>query len=184
MWELHRLLKSIISDKGPQFVTDFIKKLNSMLKIEIRLLMAFYLQIDRQIEQINQELEQYLRFFTKYIQKDQLEWLAIAEFAVNNKVHLAMDILPFMTNYSRELRIGADIRRKGKMEKVTELAERMRKVQEKARIVLRKVQEEMKRQTDRECKKAEEWKRGDKVMLSMKDLVFEIEASIEVDREI
>ena len=95
-----------------------------------------------------------------------------------------MDILPFMTNYSRELRIGADIRRKGKMEKVTELAERMRKVQEKARIVLRKVQEEMKRQTDRECKKAEEWKRGDKVMLSMKDLVFEIEASIEVDREI
>ena len=43
MWELHRLLKSIISDKGPQFVTDFIKKLNSMLKIEIRLLMAFYL---------------------------------------------------------------------------------------------------------------------------------------------
>ena len=95
-----------------------------------------------------------------------------------------MNILPFMANYSRELRIGADIRRKEKVEKVTELTERMRKVQEKARIVLRKVQEEMKRQTDRECRKAEEWKRGDKVMLSMKYLVFEREASKEVDREI
>jgi len=32
----------------------------------------------------------------------------------------------------------ADIRRKGKMEKVTEFVERMRKVQEEARVALRK----------------------------------------------
>ena len=34
-----------------------------MLGIEIRLLAALYIQIDRQSEQINQELEQYLRFY-------------------------------------------------------------------------------------------------------------------------
>ena len=34
-----------------------------MLGIEIRLLTVFYTQIDRQLEQINQELEQYLRFY-------------------------------------------------------------------------------------------------------------------------
>jgi len=33
-----------------------------------------------------------------------------------------------MANYGRELRIGADIRRKGKVEKAIEFAERIKKV--------------------------------------------------------
>jgi len=37
-----------------------------------------------------------------------------------------------------------DIKRKEKMEKVTEFAERIKEVQEKAEAVLRKIQEEMK----------------------------------------
>ena len=37
-----------------------------------------------------------------------------------------------------------DIKRKGKVEKATEFAERMRKVQEKAGVALRRVQEEIK----------------------------------------
>jgi len=75
--------------------------------------------------------------------------LATAEFAVNNKVHLATKVSPFMANYGRELQIGVNIRRKGKVEKVTEFVERMRKVQEEAGATLRKAQEEMKRQVDR-----------------------------------
>ena len=34
---------------------------------------------------MNQELEQYLRFFVKYRQRDWPEWLVTAEFTVNNK---------------------------------------------------------------------------------------------------
>jgi len=58
---------------------------------------------------------------------------------VNNKVHSATRVSPFMANYGRELRIGVDIRRKRKMEKVTEFVERMKKVQEKVETALRKV---------------------------------------------
>ena len=43
-----------------------------------------------------------------------------------------------MANYSRELRIEADIEKKGKVEKVMEFAERMKKVQEEAGAVLKK----------------------------------------------
>ena len=50
------------------------------------------------------------------------------EFAINNKVHSITKVSLFMENYSREMIIGVDLRRKGKMEKVTEFAERMRKV--------------------------------------------------------
>jgi len=77
-----------------------------MLGIETKLLTVFYPQTDRQTERMNQELEQYLRFFIDHRQKDWPEWLASAEFAVNNKVHTTTKVLPFMANYGRELRMG------------------------------------------------------------------------------
>ena len=64
----------------------------------------------------------------EYRQRDLPEWLAIAEFAVNNKVHSATKVSSFIVNYGRELGIEADIRRKEKVEKVTEFVERIRRV--------------------------------------------------------
>jgi len=99
-------------DRGPQFTTKLTKELNKMLGIEMRLLTAFHPQTDGQIEQINQELEQYLQFFVEYRQKDWPEWLVSAEFAVNNKVYTATKVSPFMANYGREIRMGGDIRKR------------------------------------------------------------------------
>ena len=172
IWKLYGLLESIVSDRGPQFAAEMTKKLNSMLEIGIKLLIAFYLQTNGQMERMNQELEQYLRFFVDHRQKDWPEWLVTAEFAINNKAYLTTKVSPFIINYSRELRMGVNLRRKGKMEKVMEFAERMWKIQEEAGAVLTKAQEEMKRQTDRGRKEVEKWKVGNRVMLSMKDLVF------------
>jgi len=98
--------------------------------------------------------------------------LASAEFAVNNKTYTATKVLPFMANYGRELRMGGDIRKKGKVESATEFVKKMKKVHEEAEAVLRKMQEEMKQYVDRNRRETEEWKKGDRVMLSMKDLVF------------
>ena len=119
-----------------------------MLGIKTKLSMAFHPQTDGQTECMNQELEQYLQFFVDYRQKDWPEWLALAEFAVNNKVHSTTKIFPFMSNYSRELRMGGDIRRKGKVEKVTEFMEKLKMVQEEAGAALKRMKEEMKRYAD------------------------------------
>ena len=86
-------------------MAELTKELNKMLGIEMRLLIAFHSQTDGQTEWMNQELEQYLRFFVDHRQKDWLEWLASAEFAVNNKAHMATKVLPFIANYGRELRM-------------------------------------------------------------------------------
>jgi len=125
-----------MSDRGPQFAAEMMKELNSMLGIKTKLSTSFYPQMDEQMERINQELEQYLRFFVDHRQKDWPKWLASAEFIINNKTYSTTKVLLFMANYGRELRIGVDLRRKEKMEKVTEFAERMRKVQEKAETAL------------------------------------------------
>ena len=62
----------------------------------------------------------------------------MVEFAVNNKVHSMTKMSPFMANYRRELRMEVDIRKKRKIEKATEFVERLKKVQEKAGVALRK----------------------------------------------
>ena len=138
VWKLHRLPESVVLDRGLQFAAELTKELNRILGIETRLLTAFHLQTDRQMEQMNQELEQYLRFFVDHRQKDWLEWLASAEFVVNNKVHTATKVLLFMANYGRKMRMGGDIRKRGKVESVMEFVERMKKVHEEAGAVLKK----------------------------------------------
>ena len=98
--------------------------------------------------------------------------MASAKFAVNNKAHTATKVSSFIENYGRELRMGGDIRKKGKVEKATEFVERMKKVHEEAGVALKKTQEDMKRQADKRRKETEDWKKGDRVLLSTKDLVF------------
>jgi len=156
VWKLHGLLESVVSDRGPQFAAELTKELNKMLGIEMRLSTAFHSQTDGQMEQMNQELEQYLRFFVDYRQKDWPEWLVLAEFVMNNKVHMATKVLSFITNYGRELRMGGNIEKRGKVKKVMEFVERMKKVYEEAGVALKKAQEDMKRQADRGRKETED----------------------------
>ena len=155
-----------MSDRRSQFVVELTKELNRMLS------MAFHPQTDGQTERMNQKLEQYLRFFIEHRQKDWPEWLVAAEFAINNKVYIATKVSPFMANYGKEMRMGGDIRKKGKVESATEFVERMKKVHEEAETALRKTQEEMKRYADRGRKETEKWKKGDQILLSTKNLVF------------
>ena len=100
VWKLHGFPESIILDRGVQFAVGLIKELNGMLGIETKLSMAFYLQIDRQTERANQELEQYLRMFVDYYQKQWPDWLDTIEFAYNNKVNSSIKVLLFMANSS------------------------------------------------------------------------------------
>ena len=93
----------------------------------------------------------------------------MAEFTFNNKVRTATKMLPFQVNYGRELRMGFDIRKRKKNEKVEEFVKEMKERYEEARVALVKSQEEIKRQVDRSRKEAEEYRVGDKVLISTKD---------------
>ena len=58
---------------------------------------------------------------------------------MNNKVYTVTKISSFIENYGRELRMGTDIRKKRKVEKVTEFVKRMKKVHREAEAALKKV---------------------------------------------
>ena len=71
--------------------------------------------------------------------------MATTEFAFNNKVHTVTKSLLFKVNYRRELRMGFDIRKKGKNMKVEEFVKEIKDRYEEAKAALVKSQKEMKR---------------------------------------
>ena len=70
--------------------------------------------------------------------------------------------------------MGFDIRKKGKNEKAEEFVREMKEKHEEVRAALVKSQKEMKRQVDRSRKEAEEYRVGNKVLISTKDFLMEL----------
>ena len=100
--------------------------------------------------------------------------MATAEFTFNNKVYMATKSSPFQVNYGREPRISFDIGKNEKNEKAEEFVREIKERYEKARAVLVKSQEEMKRQANKSRKEAEEYRIDNKILISMKDFLMEL----------
>ena len=98
----------------------------------------------------------------------------MAEFVYNNKVHTVTKISLFKANYGQDPKMGFKGKRKGKYKAAEKFIERMRKIQEKAKAVLEKVQEEMKKFANRKRREEEEYRVGDLVLLSTKDLKWQM----------
>ena len=80
VWTKFGLPRKTISDRGPQFVAQFMRDLYSMTGVESNLSTAYHPQTDGQTERINQEVEQYLRIFVNERQTWS-DWLPSASFS-------------------------------------------------------------------------------------------------------
>ena len=109
VFRLHGLPNKIISDHGPQFVSRFMKEFYRLAGIEGAPSTAFHPQTNGQTEQMNQEIEQYIRLFVNYRQSNWAEWLSIAEFALNDKVSSSTGFSPFFLNYGLHPWTGKEI---------------------------------------------------------------------------
>ena len=82
--------------------------------------------------------------------------------------------MPFKANYGQDPRMGFEGKRKGKYVGVEKFVEKMKEIQEKVKAALEKVQEDIKKYTNRKRAEVEEYKVGDLVMLSTKDLKYQM----------
>ena len=98
----------------------------------------------------------------------------MAEFAYNNKVHTGTKVSPFEANSGQSPRMGFEMRKKGKFEGAERFTKRMKEVQEEAKAALGKAQEDMRRYADRHRVEAVGYKVGDLVLLSTKDLKWQM----------
>jgi len=98
----------------------------------------------------------------------------MVEFAYNNKIHLSTRTLSFKANYGQDPRMEFKRRKKRKYEGAKKFIEKMKEIQEEAKAALSKAQKEMKKYADRKRAEVDNYKVGDLVMLSTKDLKYQM----------
>ena len=81
---------------------------------------------------------------------------------------------PFKANYEQDPRIGFEERKKEKYKGAKKFIKKMKEIQEEAKAALGKVQEEIKKYTDKKREKVDDYKVGDLVMLSTKNLKYQM----------
>jgi len=89
-------------------------------------------------------------------------------------VHSITKTLPFKANYRQDPRMEFEMRRKGKYKGAEKFVMKMKEIQEEAKAVLGKAQKEMKKYADRKRGEVDEYKVEDLVMLSTKDLKYQM----------
>ena len=81
-----------------------------------------------------------------------------------------MKTLFFKANYRQNSRMEFKVRRKEKYKRAEKFMTKMKEIQEKVKAVLEKMQEEMKKYTDRKKAEVDEYRVGNLMMFSTKDL--------------
>jgi hypothetical protein len=170
VWKLHGLPEQVISDRGPQFISGFMRELDSILGIKIAASTAYHPQTDGQTERANQEIEQYLRLFVNHRQDDWVEWLPLAEFTHNNRIQASTRQTPFMLNSGKHPRLGVEPLKKTKMESVDKFLHKMQSSRKEAEAALTKAAEDMSRYYDQHRGEAVSYQVGDFVWLDGKDI--------------
>ena len=119
---------------------------------------------------MNQDVEQYLRLYVNYRQDDWADWLALAEFTINNRQQSATGYSPFLINYGRHPRASFTPDAVPNVESVSEFVTRMKELYRVARLSLEHAAETMKGHYDKKHKSPPSLKVGDKVWLDGSDL--------------
>jgi len=139
-----------------------------ILGIESTILTAYYPQTDRQMECVNQALEQYLRCYVNYNLSNWSDLLPNTEFAYNNQAHEGIKESPFYLKYGRHLRAGPILVKELLQRDLNDLTYKRQEALEQAKAALTLAAERIKWYYDKKVQSIP-FKVGNKVLLNLKD---------------
>src|SRR5712672_1802693 len=140
------LPKKVISDRDPQFASNFSRELCDLLRIKQNISSAYHPQTDGQSERTNQSLEQYLRLYCGSQQKEWAFWLPLAQYTRNSwpkastkksPFKLILGYVPLAHQPSREANIP----------NINDRLTRIKEAREEAQHALKQAQEKMIKET-------------------------------------
>lgn len=178
-WERHfGMPDSIVSDRGPQFISSFWREHCRILGTKVKLTTAYNASVDGQTEIMNQYMKQRLRPFCKYYQDNWSPLLPLMDIAQLTLPHESLgNISPFQVLNGTEPRTSFDwhnptppatATEKLNQEEALQVATRMHDVIEFAQSSLAVQQEKMKRMADR-TRREVDWDVGDMVMVDTRN---------------
>jgi len=150
--------ESIVSDRGPQFVSAFWKEFCRILGIMLKLSTAFHPQTDGQTEIMNQYLAQRLRPFVNYYQDNWSELLLIMDYAQLTNWHESIGMLPFELLHGFQPRTSFDwktpkepatVRERLNQEEAQALAKSMHHAWATAKTIIKQAQEKKEQDVNR-----------------------------------
>jgi transposase InsO family protein len=101
---LHGVPKTIVLDRGPQFVSKFWEELHKSLGTKLLHSSAHHPQTSGQTERVNQILEDMLRACILEFPQKWDDCLPLAEFSYNNSYQESIKMAPFEALYGRRCR--------------------------------------------------------------------------------
>jgi hypothetical protein len=101
---LYGVPKTIVSDRGPQFISKFWEELHKSLGTILLHSSAYHPQTSGQTERVNQILEDMLRACVLDFSQKWDECLPLAEFSYNNSYQESIKMAPFEALYGRRCR--------------------------------------------------------------------------------
>ena len=110
VFRLHGMPTEIVSDRDPRFTAAFWQELFRLLGTQLKMSTADHPQTDGQTERVNRTLEDILRSYAHSF-THWSECLPLAEFAINNSVHVSTWHTPFYVNALRHPRVPVHPRR-------------------------------------------------------------------------
>jgi transposase InsO family protein len=168
---------SIVSDRGPQFVSEFWKAFCAILGIKLKLSTAYHPQTDGQTEIMNQYLDQRLRPFVNYYQDNWSELLPLMDYAQFTLPHSSTGMSPYemlnghlpRTSFdwhapTAPLNTTAEL----SQERARELATRMNQAIEKGKEIIREAQAKKERDVNTH-RRPVDFTVNDKVWVSTKN---------------
>jgi hypothetical protein len=101
---LYRVPKTIVSDRGPQFVSKFWEELHKSLGTKLLHNSAYHPQTSGHTKRVNQILEDMLRACVMEFPQKWDDCLPLAEFSYNNSYQESIKMAPFEALYGRRCR--------------------------------------------------------------------------------
>jgi hypothetical protein len=136
---LHGAPRSIVSDRGPQFVAKFWQSFHKLMGTTLNYSTAFNPQTNGQTERVNQVLEDMLRVCALTYITDWESSLPFVEFSYNNSFQASIRMAPFEALYGQKCRTPLAWSEVGERALfgpaiIEEAEERVEKVRENLRI--------------------------------------------------
>jgi transposase InsO family protein len=130
---LHGIPRTIISNRGTQFVALFWEQLQKSLGTIVIRSSAYHPQTDGQTERVNQILEDMLRACVIHYGKNWDKYISLAEFSYNNNYQSSLKMAPFEALYGRRCRTPLNWSQAGEREIFG--PDQVLKVEDKVRVI-------------------------------------------------
>ena len=161
-YRIYGPLDTIVSDRGPQFISAFWEKFTRSLGIKLKLSTAYRPQTDGQTEIMHQYLDQRLRPFVKYFQDNWSELLPLMDYAQATLPHdstgfaqiqIEMGYLPRTSFDWKNAEEPLTVRERLSREKAQSFTSRLHDAWLQTRENIKKAQESMERQANERRRK-------------------------------